>query len=158
MSSACSQNGSTELTNHAGISSSGTSVRGLAFAVAACAALVVTGSSAGTSAPPVQKKALAGISKALASGRIDGPTAASARSEIARAARLIRGLPAGRGAHVSVALSELAAFNGRLTLPRALALVGQLKANDDYFAAHWAPADKTDITDADGIVYRYFAG
>ena len=23
---------------------------------------------------------------------------------------------------------------------------------------HWAPADKTDITDSDGVVYRYFAG
>jgi hypothetical protein len=45
-----------------------------------------------------------------------------------------------------------------LTLPRTLALVGQLKANDDYFAKHYAPADKTDITDDDGLVYRYFAG
>ena len=133
-------------------------MRGLAVAVAACAALVATGSSAGSPAIPAQKEALAAIGKALKSGRIDGPTAAAARGEIARAARLIRGLPAGRGTHVSVALSELAAFNGRLTLPRVLALVGQLKANDDYFALHWAPADKTDITDADGIVYRYFAG
>ena len=47
---------------------------------------------------------------------------------------------------------------GRLTAPRALALIGQLKANDDYFAKHYAPAPKTDITDADGLVYRYFAG
>ena len=85
-------------------------------------------------------------------------TAASARAEIARAARLIRGLPAGRGSHVAVALSELAAFGGRLTEPRTLTLVGQLKANDDYFALHWAPADKTDVTDRDGLVYRYFSG
>jgi hypothetical protein len=45
-----------------------------------------------------------------------------------------------------------------MTQPRALALIGELKANDDYFLKHWAPAPKTDITDADGIVYRYFAG
>jgi hypothetical protein len=133
-------------------------VRGLAIVAAAFAALAVTGASAGTSALPAQKKALSAISKALKSGRIDAPTAAAARGEIARAARLIRGLPAGRGTHVATALSQLAAFDGRLTLPRTLALVGQLKANDDFFAVHWAPADKTDITDADGLVYRYFAG
>jgi hypothetical protein len=133
-------------------------VRGLAVAAALCAALLVSGASAGTSPLPAQKKSLEAIAKALKTGRIDAPTAAAARSEIARAARLIRGLPAGRGAHVATALSQLAAFDGRLTAPRTLALVGQLKANDDYFALHWAPADKTDITDADGLVYRYFAG
>ena len=45
-----------------------------------------------------------------------------------------------------------------MTEPRALALIGELKANDDYFLKHYAPAPKTDITDADGVVYRYFAG
>jgi hypothetical protein len=133
-------------------------VRGLAVLVAVAAALVGTSASAGSSLLPSQKKALQAVSKAAKSGRIDGATAARARAEIARASRLIRGLPAGRGSHVAVALSELAAFDGKLTLPRALALVGQLKANDDYFALHWAPADKTDITDSDGVVYRYFAG
>ena len=34
----------------------------------------------------------------------------------------------------------------------------ELKANDDYFALHWAPADTTDIVGADGVVYRYFGG
>jgi len=133
-------------------------VRGLAVLVAIAAALVGTGASSGSSVLPSQKKALAAVSQALRNGRIDAPTAANARSEIGRAARLIRGLPAGRGAHVTVALSELAALEGQMTEPRMLALLGQLKANDDYFALHWAPPDKTDITDADGIVYRYFAG
>jgi len=133
-------------------------VRGLAVLVAVSAALIGTSASSGSSLLPSQKTALNAVGKALKNGRIDAPTAASARAEIARAARLIRGLPAGRGSHVAVALSELAAFNGRMTEPRMLALLGQLKANDDYFAVHWAPADKTDITDSDGIVYRYFAG
>ena len=133
-------------------------MRGLAVLVAIAAALVGTGASAGSSLLPSQKQALHAVSRAVKSGRIDAPTAASARTEIARAARLIRGLPAGRGSHVAVALSELAAFDGRMTEPRMLALVGQLKANNDYFALHWAPADKTDIADSDGLVYRYFAG
>ena len=133
-------------------------MRGLAVLVAIGAALVGTGASTGSSLLPSQKQALHAVSRAVKSGRIDAPTAASARTEIARAARLIRGLPAGRGWHVAVALSELAAFDGRMTEPRMLALVGQLKANNDYFALHWAPADKTDITDTEGIVYRYFSG
>ena len=133
-------------------------VRGLAGLIALVAALVATGASAGSSMLPAQKTALGAVSKAVKHHSVDAATAARARAEISRAARLIRGLPAGRGTHVAVALSELAAFSGRLTEPRLLALVGQLKANDDYFAAHWAPADKTDITDSDGIVYRYFAG
>ena len=45
-----------------------------------------------------------------------------------------------------------------MTEPRALVLVGELKANDDYFVQHYAPAAKTDIADQDGVVYRYFAG
>ncbi len=133
-------------------------VRGLAVLVVIAAALIGTAASSGSSLLPSQKQALGAVSRALKNGRIDAPTAATARAEIARAARLIRGLPAGRGSHVAVALSELAAFDGRLTEPRMLTLVGQLKANDDYFAVHWAPTDKTDITDSDGIVYRYFAG
>ena len=108
----------------------------------ALAALVATGASAGTTVLPAQKNALHAVNKAAKAGRVDPATAARARSEIARAARLIRGLPNGRGVHVGVALSELAAFDGRLTKPRAVALVGQLKANDDWFAAHWAPADE----------------
>jgi hypothetical protein len=133
-------------------------VRGLVVLVAALAALVVTGASAGTTALPAQKKAMQAVNKAAKAGRIDPATASRARSEIGRAARLIRGLPNGRSVHVAVALSEFAAFDGRLTKPRAIALLGQLEANDDWFAQHWAPADRTDITDADGVVYRYFAG
>jgi hypothetical protein len=80
------------------------------------------------------------------------------RHEIARAVHLVRVLPAGRRVHVEVALEQIGALGKRLTQPRALALFGQLAANDDYFARRGAPATGTDITDADGIVYRYFAG
>ncbi|HTR33493.1 MAG TPA: D-glucuronyl C5-epimerase family protein, partial [Gaiellaceae bacterium] len=102
--------------------------------------------------------ALAKLKSAQSAGRIDAATASSARAEIARAAHLIRTLPNGRGYHVRVALDEAASFRAALTLPRALELYGALKANDDYFSAHWPPADHTDYTDADGLVYRYYAG
>ena len=96
---------------------------------------------------PVQKAAL----KAVA-GYPDG------RSEVNRAAYLARSLPSGRREHVLVALAEVASFKGRMTAPRALSLLGMLRANDSYFARHYAPAPKTDITDEDGVVYRYFPG
>ena len=133
-------------------------VKGLAVIAGLLAALAVVGAAPATAPVPGQVGALKALRLALAAGRIDGAAANAGRAEIARAAHLARTLPSGRREHVIVALEELAAFSGRLTAPRTLALVGQLKANDDYFAKHYAPAPKTDITDADGIVYRYFPG
>ncbi len=134
------------------------SVRGASIIAAAAAALVVVGAAPATPLLPAQKAALKKVQQARAAGRIDAATAAAARTEINRAAHLARALPRGRGYHVGVALGEVASFPGALTAPRALSLFGQLKANDDYFAKHWAPADRTDITGSDGIVYRYFGG
>jgi hypothetical protein len=123
------------------------------------ALLVITGASAARVRPvPGEKAALAAVKKALASGRIDRAAAAADRKEIARAARLARELPSSRRAPLEVALGQIGALAGRLTKPRALAVFGQLRANDDYFAAHPAPRSGTDITGSDGIVYRYFAG
>ena len=126
--------------------------------LAAVAALMLAGSAPATSLTHLEKTVLAKIQRARASGRIDATTAAQARSEVARAAHLIRTLPNGRGYHIQVALTEVASFDDVLTKPRALELFGALRANDDYFAQHWAPADKTDIVGADGVVYRYFGG
>jgi hypothetical protein len=118
-----------------------------AFAVAA----VVVGAAPAKPAPPLERSAL----RALATPRVDNGTAARGRAEVRRAGHLARALPSGRREHVRIALEELASFAGRMTQPRALVLIGELKANDDYFAQHWAPRPKTDITDEDGIVYRY---
>jgi hypothetical protein len=128
------------------------------LAVVATAALAFAGAAPAASLTGVERIALAKLKRAQAAGRVDAPTAAAARSEIARAAHLVRTLPNGRGYHVGVALQEAAAFQDALTEPRALALYGALRANDDYFARHWAPADKTDVVGADGVVYRYFGG
>ena len=134
-------------------------VRGLTGLVFAFAALfVVTGAAAGPRPVPGERAALAAVRQAVASGRLTRDEAAVDRREIARAAHLVRVLPAGRREHVMVALEQAAALGKRLTHPRALAVFGQLRANDDYFAMHSAPRPGTDIGDADGIVYRYFAG
>ena len=122
------------------------------------AALAVAGAAPATNPVPGQIGALKAIRVALAAGRIDGATANGGRAEISRAAHLVRTLPTGRREHVAVALQQLAAFSGRLTAPRALALIGQLQANNDYFAKHYAPSPKTDVAGADGVIYRYFPG
>src|SRR4051794_24987793 len=132
----------------------GASVRLRGLLIALLASLAVTGGAPAYSVTGLERVALA----KLAHAPVDRATKRAARGEIARAAHLIRTLPNGRGYHVAVALQEAALFPAALTQPRALALYGALRANDDYFARHWAPADKTDIVGADDVVYRYFGG
>ena len=135
-------------------------MRGLTLILAAAgvAALTLAAGAPATSVVPGEKQAFAAVKRAVATGKIDAAAAASYRAEIRRAASLARGLPADRGGRIVVALSEISPFVGKLTAPRAIALFGQLRANDDYFAKHWPPAPKTDVAGADGVVYRYFAG
>ncbi|MFL5959519.1 MAG: D-glucuronyl C5-epimerase family protein [Gaiellaceae bacterium] len=125
------------------------------------ALLVLAGGGAAAAAPrpvPGERAALLAVREAVAAGRLTRGAAAAGRQEIARAAHLARVLPSGRREHVEVALEQVGALGKRLTTPRALAVFGQLRANDDYFARQGAPPGGTDITDADGIVYRYFVG
>jgi hypothetical protein len=129
-------------------------VRGRTLIVASAVAVTLAGATPASSVTPLERSAL----KALATPRVTPTTKERGRAEVRRAAYLARTLPSGRREHISVALAEIASFAGKMTEPRALALIGELKANDDYFLKHWAPQPKTDITDADGIVYRYFAG
>jgi D-glucuronyl C5-epimerase C-terminus len=135
-------------------------VRGPVIAVLCVLAGLLLAAGATAAPPPVpgQKAALTAVKQAVKAGRLDGATAASARGEILRAAHLARSLPRGRRERVLVALGQVAALAGRLTQPRAVAVFGQLRANDDYFSQHGAPRNHTDITGPDGIVYRYFTG
>jgi hypothetical protein len=136
------------------------SVRGPVIALLSVLACLLVAAGATAAPPPVpgQKAALAAVNQAVKSGRLDHAAAAAARGEILRAVHLVRVLPRGRREHVLVALGQAAALAGRLTEPRAVAVFGQLRANDDYFAQHGAPRNHTDITGPDGIVYRYFTG
>jgi hypothetical protein len=129
-------------------------VRGRTLIAAAAVAVTLAGATPASSTTPLERSAL----KALATPRVTPTTKERGRAEVRRAAFLARTLPGGRREHITVALEEIASFAGKMTEPRALAVIGELKANDDYFLKHYAPQPKTDITDADGIVYRYFAG
>jgi hypothetical protein len=129
---------------------------GLGFALAAL--LVVSGAAAAPPPVPGEQAALKAVKQAVAAGRLSPADAQTDRGEVARAVHLARTLPPARRVHVEVALEQIGALGDRLTGPRALAVFGQLRANDDWFAQRGAPKNGTDITDADGIVYRYFPG
>ena len=107
---------------------------------------------------PGEREALKALKHAVAAGRLSTSDAKTDRAEVSRAVHLARTLPRTRRVHIEVALEQIGALGDRLTRPRALAVFGQLRANDDWFAQRAAPKNGTDITDADGIVYRYFPG
>ena len=71
---------------------------------------------------------------------------------------MIPRLPASRATPLGAQLAQAAAVAGELTPPRALAVFTQLEMNDNWFAHHGPPPPQTDITDTDGVVYRYFQG
>jgi hypothetical protein len=138
-------------------------VRGLTgLLLAFVALLVVTGAAAAhRSEPrpvPGERAALTAVSRAVSGGRLTRAAARTDRGVIAHTVHLVRVLPSSRGKRLEVALEQVAALGRRLTAPRAVAVFGQLQANDDYFARHEVPRGRTDITGPDGIVYRYFAG
>src|SRR5262245_60066306 len=120
-------------------------------------ALAVAGPSAPGARPPsVQQVALAEIAKAATSGRIDPATAAEGRTAVNHASALLRRLPAARRPALAGSLAQVAGLGKKLTEPRARATFGQLRATSGYLATHRPPAPETDITDDDGIVYRWF--
>ncbi len=107
---------------------------------------------------PDQKAALAGIQRAVAKGWIERADAARYRGTVNRAAQLVRGLPQARRVPLAANLHQVAQVASELTKARATAVMGQLAVNNAYFARNGVPARKTDITDADGVVYRYMSG
>jgi len=120
--------------------------------------VVFVGSAPARTALPDQKAALAGIKRGVAKGWIERADAARYRGAVNRAAKLIRGLPQSRRAPVAANLHQVARVASKLTRARASAVLGQLEINNDYFAKHGVPARHTDISDADGVVYRYMSG
>ena len=123
------------------------------------AAIAVIGSAASArKPPPAHKVVLKAIARQEAKGHITPGEAARFRSAVNRAALLSGRLPPSRSTPLASQLRQAAAIAPKLTAPRARALFGQIEANDNWFARHGPPPPRTDITDSDGVVYRYFAG
>ena len=107
---------------------------------------------------PAQRIALQGIERAVARGLIDHRSAAADRATVNRAARLIGHLPWARSSVVAASLSQAAALADRLTGPRARVVFGQLSVTSSHLAHANPPPPHTDVTDADGVLYRFFSG
>ena len=130
----------------------------LGITIALLGMVVFVGSAPARAPLPDQTVALAGIKRAVSKGWIDRASAARYRNSVNRAASLIRRLPLSRRVPIASTLHQVAQVAERLTAPRASAVLGQLAVNNAYFAKKGPPTTHTDITDADGVVYRYMSG
>ena len=128
----------------------------LLITLAACISLGAATGAARAGTP--QQTILAGIAKAVGQGQISATDAGFDRAVTARAAKLAASLPRSRSAPLAANLNQVAARADSFSAPVALALFHQLAFNSTYLANHAAPTVRTDVTDTDGIVYRWFAG
>jgi hypothetical protein len=99
-----------------------------------------------------------GITHALRQHWLKPADAARYRHDVARAVRDESRLPPLRRRIVAVQLSQLTTLWDSYTSPRALALFSQLEQNLGYLETHRVPGGRVDVSDADGVVYRWFPG
>ena len=130
-------------------------MRRAAAGVAAAVALVVPAvahASASTDAAMARR----GITLALKHHWLKPPDAQQYRGAVSRALRDVKALAPLRANVVASQLSQLTPLSSSYTSPRALTLFSQLDANLSYLETHRLPDTALDITDNDGVVYRWF--
>jgi hypothetical protein len=130
---------------------------GVVLAVIAAAALAFPLAAAARSD---RSAALArkGIAHAVGMGWIKPSDASLYRSDVSLALRGTRVLPLLRARVLESQLAQVSTIWDSYISPRALALFAQLRENVDYLGSHGIPADGTDVTAPDGVVYRWFSG
>src|SRR5262245_27694787 len=99
-----------------------------------------------------------GISHAVSVGWLTTDDAALDRSILSRATSTWRRLPGSRSSNLAAVLHDVARQWQRYIAPRALTLFSMLDTNTRYLGSSAMPRDGADILDADGVVYRAFAG
>ena len=97
-----------------------------------------------------------GIEHAVAMHWVKAPDAARYRLDVNRAMWDGRRLPSLRARVIESQLLQLTTLWDSYTSPRALALFTQLEQNLAYFETHRIPAERVDVSDGEGIVYRWF--
>ncbi len=78
------------------------------------------------------------------------------RADVTHALRDVSRLAPLRARVVTSQLAQLTPLWSSYTSPRALTLFGQLEANLSYLETQKVPTADVDITDGDGVVYRWF--
>jgi len=102
--------------------------------------------------------ARAGIAHGLSRHWLKPADAARYRRDVTVAVRDVSRLPKLRGRVVAAQLAQMTTLWDSYTSPRALALFSQLEENLAYLETSRIPDPKTDVTGADGVVYRWFDG
>ena len=130
-------------------------MRAAAVGVAAALALVAPALAHATAA---HDAALArkGITVAVKRHWVKPDDAYRYRSAVTRALRDVKTLPKLRAYVVASQLSQVTPLWSSYTSPRALALFSQLQMNLDYLETHILPDTRIDVTDDEGVVYRWF--
>lgn len=99
-----------------------------------------------------------GLTKAVKSGKLTRAEASGYRRELRRTGSALRRLSWTSAANLGAVLHDAAGQSGRLNRPRALVLFTELRVNRRWLRAHPMPAYKSDVFDADGVLYRSFPG
>jgi peptidoglycan hydrolase-like protein with peptidoglycan-binding domain len=97
-----------------------------------------------------------GFAEAVAGGRLPQAEASRYGEIVANAVTALPLLRPGRSATVGAVLHDIAAHADSYDRPRALALFTMLATNAEYLAGRPVPNGRLDITDVDGVVYRFF--
>jgi hypothetical protein len=84
--------------------------------------------------------------------------AATYRAIVSRSTVAWRNLPGSRGSNLAAVLHDVARQWQAYIAPRALALIGMQDTHTRYLGSSALPPDGANILDADGVVYRAFAG
>lgn len=97
-----------------------------------------------------------GIAHAVAMHWLKPGDAARYRRDVNHALWDVRRLPPLRARVIESQLAQLTTLWDSYTSPRALALFAQLEQNLAYFETHRIPAERVDVSDGEGVVYRWF--
>ena len=97
-----------------------------------------------------------GITHAVARHWVKPADALRYRTAVTRALRDVKTLPRLRGDVIASQLSQMTPLSDSYTSPRALSLFSQLETNLDYLETHRLPTVRVDVTDDEGVVYRWF--
>src|SRR5205085_1495199 len=133
-------------------------MKSAAAAVLVAAAVAVAGGGAQASPPGDVRLIGQGLTRAVSSGQLAQDEADGYRAVLARSYATLRKLGGARETNLAAVLHDVALQWRAYTTQRAYALFSMLQTNATYFGNHAAPAGRRDMTDADGIVYRFFPG
>ena len=123
------------------------------------AVLSATVSTAAPATPPGPLALIKqGLAQAVTAGTLDQPTASNYATIASQAVTMQPSLPPLRAQVLAGMLKDVSTQTGDLTPQWALTLFSMLRFNEQYLVTHVLPPSGTDVTDSDGVVYRYLAG